>query len=148
MQGRADCELCAAEISTSANVTYRKRKLAGLCVCGAEPATGFKMCRKCQKLSRQKHERLRRRVFEHYGLRCTCCPEDTYEFLEIDHIDGDGHGNDHRREIGYGAIYRWLIKNNFPSGFQTLCSNCNRAKFRYGMCPHERARNAATKELR
>ena len=23
-----------------------------------------------------------------------------------------------------GNLYNWLIKNNFPSGFQTLCMNC------------------------
>ena len=36
-------------------------------------------------------------------------------------------------------MYRWLEKNGFPSGFQTLCHNCNWAKSRGG-CPHQRKR--------
>jgi hypothetical protein len=31
-----------------------------------------------------------------------------------------------------------LITNGFPSGFRTLCHNCNMAKGLYGTCPHER----------
>ena len=31
----------------------------------------------------------------------------------------------------------WLEKNNFPSGFQILCWNCNFAKGSLGKCPHE-----------
>lgn len=138
-EGRADCELCASEISKSANVTERNRSAAGLCRCGAVPVDGGKMCADCRAWSNAKHQRLRRRVLEHYGLKCACCPEDIYEFLEIDHIAGGG--NDHRRLIGSG-IYRWLVRNNFPPGFQTLCSNCNRAKFKYGICPHQRAKIA------
>lgn len=64
-----------------------------------------------------------------------------YEFLEIDHVNNDGA--DHRRETGYTTIYRWLISHDFPEGFQTLCSNCNRARYRYGECPHKR-RDART----
>ena len=57
------------------------------------------------------------------------------EFLQIDHIDGGG--TKHRREIGVGMLYKWLRRNNYPAGFQTLCANCNFAKGRYGKCPHE-----------
>ena len=38
-------------------------------------------------------------------------------------------------------LHRWIILNNFPDGFQILCTNCNFAK---GMkknnnkCPHEK----------
>ncbi len=133
-EGKADCQLCFSEMSVSQNVTYRKRKLAGLCSCGAEPDKGYKSCSTCRNNWKRKGEVLRRRVFNHYGLKCACCGEETYEFLELDHIDGGG--NDHRRSVG--ATYRWVIRNNFPPGFQTLCSNCNRAKFRYGACPHQK----------
>jgi len=128
--GKVDCELCFAEMSVSANVTYRKRKLDGLCKCGAAPPAGYRTCGTCRKHDKNKHARRRRRILEHYGLKCACCGEDTYEFLEIDHVDGDGEGNNHRREVG----------PTYAPGFQTLCSNCNRAKFRYGECPHKRQR--------
>ena len=41
--------------------------------------------------------------------------------LSIDHINSDGAS--HRKEVGNG-MYRWLLKNNFPEGFQVLCMNC------------------------
>lgn len=67
---------------------------------------------------------------------CLCCAEKHIEFLSIDHTNGGGV--QHRKEIGKGSrIYIWLIKNNFPSGFQVLCHNCNMAKAFYKVCPHK-----------
>jgi predicted restriction endonuclease len=79
---------------------------------------------------------IRKKVLNHYGHRCACCGERRYEFLSIDHINGGG--NKHRKEIGNGKIYLWLIKNSYPEGFQVLCCNCNQAKGHYGYCPHEK----------
>ncbi len=84
-------------------------------------------------------------VFNHYGLSCACCGESLYEFLTIDHINNDGakqrkeiFGPLHRSGAGT-AIYKWLIKNNFPEGFQTLCWNCNCGKrINNGVCPHKK----------
>ena len=73
-------------------------------------------------------------VFNHYGHHCVCCGETQPKFLAIDHIHGGG--NKHIREIGLGNFYKWLIKNNYPKGFQVLCHNCNFAKGHYGSCPH------------
>ena len=66
--------------------------------------------------------------------QCSCCGELIYEFLTIDHVHNDG--KDHRKKIGHN-LYDWLIKNNFPDGFQVLCMNCNWAKGKYGLCPHQ-----------
>ena len=142
LPGRQACQTCVDEQRVAQQRLKCKNRQQGLCGCGLQPVTGAKTCEHCRGKSKAKNAKLRKRVFEHYGLSCACCGESVYEFLEIDHIDGDGSGNDHRREIGYGAIYRWLIRNNFPPGFQTLCSNCNRAKFRYGVCPHQRHKEA------
>ena len=51
---------------------------------------------------------------------CLVCDIDM---LTIDHVNGGGM--DHRRLIGARTIYRWLIKNGFPEGFQVLCMNHN-----------------------
>jgi len=61
-------------------------------------------------------------------MKCNICGENHIEFLCIDHIDDNGA--DHRREIGNGGgrIYRYLINNNFPEGYQVLCNNCNYLK--------------------
>lgn len=73
---------------------------------------------------------------------CACCGEKHLEFLSIDHINGGG--NKHRKEMvnqggSGGNIYWWLIKNDFPPGFQVLCHNCNMAKGFYGHCPHQKS---------
>lgn len=89
-----------------------------------------------KKRSYWKEQRLK--VLSHYSnntLECACCRECTYEFLAIDHINGGG--TQHRKQLGSKYIYSWLIKNNFPEGFQVLCHNCNSAKSFYGICPHE-----------
>lgn len=79
---------------------------------------------------------LKREVLEHYSggaAQCAKCGFDDIRALCIDHINGNGA--EHRRTMnttssrGAGtAIYTWLRKNNYPSGFQVLCSNCNRIK--------------------
>ena len=96
--------------------------------------------------------KLRNGVFEHYGTKCACCGETERVFLTIDHVDGGG--NQHRKTLRPSGshkassvdFYRWLRKNKYPKGFQTLCRNCNVAKYRFGICPHEaeRARESFT----
>lgn len=84
---------------------------------------------------RRRAARIRELVFDAYGRKCACCGEKEQAFLCIDHVNGGG--NAHRREIGRGGLYPWLVKNKFPKGFQTLCHNCNFAKA-HGGCPHKR----------
>lgn len=78
-------------------------------------------------------KQLKIQVLSHYSNdndnpTCKTCGENHIEFLEIDHINGGGR--EHRKQLHlYGnVLYRWLIKNNYPSGFQVLCSNCNTKK--------------------
>ena len=93
----------------------------------------------CQrKWGKKNRKEIRYKVLYYYSkgkLECACCKEKIYEFLSIDHINGGGAK--HSREINRD-LYGWLIRNNFPSGFQVLCHNCNFAKGHYGKCPHER----------
>jgi len=74
------------------------------------------------------HANKRLEIIYHYSngiMKCEKCGESHYEFLEIDHIHNDG--NTHRNEIGESGRYLllWIIKHNFPYGFQVLCRNCN-----------------------
>jgi hypothetical protein len=84
------------------------------------------------------NQRLRIEVLEAYGGKCACCGETEIKFLSIDHVEGNGAA--HRRDVvksgGGQQFWRWLKKNNYPSGFQVLCHNCNMAKAFYGSCPH------------
>jgi hypothetical protein len=77
--------------------------------------------------------RIRTQVLEAYGNKCTCCGETEPIFLTIDHINGVEPGSGARAGL---PLYRYLVKNNFPPGFQILCYNCNCSKGYYGSCPH------------
>ena len=88
--------------------------------------------------SAQKHrQKIKIKIFSHYGWKCACCGETRKEFLTIDHINGGG--TKHRKETGGGlGFYYWLIRNGFPKEYRTLCMNCNFALGKYKYCPHER----------
>lgn len=95
---------------------------------------------KVKAMSKRHREKLKRIVINHYSSganKCLCCGEELFEFLTIDHINGNG--TKHRKEVGKD-FYRWLIHNKFPGGFRVLCMNCNHARGIYGECPHERIR--------
>jgi hypothetical protein len=72
---------------------------------------------------------LRTLVFNHYGWSCSCCGSTKHP--TIDHVNGDGR--QHREELsGHNVsgvvLWRWLVQNGFPEGFQTLCNRCNTSK--------------------
>lgn len=123
---------------------YKSRKAANLCVqCGAPTDGVVSNCPKHRKshserskrTGKMRRARYKEAVFDHYGRVCACCGEHRPELLQIDHINGGG--NKHHKEVGLGGMFRWIYLKGFPSGFQTLCANCNWAKGRLGGCPHK-----------
>ncbi len=83
------------------------------------------------------------KVLAHYSKNnfpeCVCCGEkSSLIFLTLDHIEGRKNVT-HKRRLGGNDLYTWITKNNFPSGFQTLCHNCNSAKSNSTICPHQRS---------
>jgi hypothetical protein len=79
---------------------------------------------------------------------CNCCGQNSHtEFLAIDHIAGKKQmdSEPELRKIGYSSkldgstLVKWIIDNDFPVGFQILCTNCNTAKgySKDNKCPHE-----------
>ena len=93
-------------------------------------------CRPCHSRDKNADNRkVRDRVLEAYGWVCVCCGEDRYEFLQVDHVNGDGA--EHRRQViahrkkkneGSLASLRDIIRRGFPDTVQLMCANCNRAK--------------------
>ena len=77
-------------------------------------------------LARQAGRAMKIRVLTHYGhgkLTCVMCGESRIDCLSLDHINNNGY--EHRKGTGNGQkFYRWIIKNDFPLGYQTLCMNC------------------------
>lgn len=93
--------------------------------------------------NKQKELRVRRKLaaFIKVGgesFECVCCHETNSVFLNIDHVNGGG-GN-HLVSLGLkgGAqFYSWILNQTDVSGFQILCFNCNFAKHRLEVCPHQ-----------
>ena len=98
----------------------------------------------CDMLER--YHALRRRVIEMYGNCCACCSESMFEFLTIDHVQGEG--NTHRRKRGgnYG-VYKDSLSSYQPNKFHVLCYNCNCARQYHGVCPHQQMSGKSEGEL-
>jgi len=89
--------------------------------------------------SEKYRRKIKFKVLSHYSNgtpKCACCNEVEIDFLSIDHIYGGG--TKHRREINMN-VFHWLIRNNYPEGYQVLCFNCNLGKrINNGICPHQK----------
>lgn len=95
--------------------------------------------KEAERLARYKRQ-LREQMIAAYGGKCTCCGENRYEFLTLEHVNGDG-GSERKIAKSTDTILRRLRKSGWPkNGYSILCWNCNSAKGVYGYCPHERER--------
>jgi hypothetical protein len=129
---------------------HKQRLKRGLCRNCKEPRLPSRsVCKfhaiKHKSYMAQRYQKFRDEVFTHYGEVCSCCGERESAFLTIDHIDGGG--TKHVKTLDKG-FYHWLVANGFPSGFRTLCFNCNIGRYRNGgVCPHQHKVDAATSAL-
>ena len=122
---------------------YAKRQRNGQCNrCGKVAPETKTHCESCsQKLSDANSKRLqdlRRRVIAGYGGGCSCCREDSWEFLSIDH---KGYrACEERKKLGRvlttTQLCTLIIREGFPETYQILCHNCNMALGIWGYCPH------------
>lgn len=144
------CRKCEEQLEQRRE-TKRKKKELGLCArCGKErgDSRSTLYCDPCRNIEnvrtaknqRSARKRKRIRVLEHYGGCCVCCGESEPDFLDIDHVHNNGnqHREQIRDELNWYTITDWLIKHNFPEGFQVLCRNCNYSKHKNGgTCIHQ-----------
>ena len=136
--GRADyCRACQAE---DRKRRYDREENAARCARArqANPEKYAEQSRRWAWENREKvlvtaarhRQSVRSQVFDHYGWSCACCG--ITEDLSIDHVHGNGV--EHRleafgdRHVDSIMFYRWLVRNGFPEGFQTLCRPCNSSK--------------------
>ena len=139
-KGRRTCSRCALLLSDAHKNRKTKRRIAGICVqCGkGKSILGTQQCSMCADKNRGRQVRARierrRMVLRAYGNECMCCGEVEADFLEIDHVNNDGHK--HRRNNPTMDINSWAIKHDFPSLLQILCANCNHSKEKHGKCIH------------
>ena len=94
--------------------------------------------KKMRVKNREITKQLRSEMIAAYGSKCSCCGEKAWEFLTLDHINGDGAK--HRRETNRrgNRLYALLKKQGWPKkAYRLLCMNCNFAIGRCGYCPHK-----------
>jgi hypothetical protein len=142
------CAECQEKVWARNQDYIRRCKKENLCVRCKNGPIERTVCESCKergreyvrinriRLAEQKRKRKltnREKVFEHYGEICNCCGEAGKDFLQIDHVNGNG--SDHRK-TWTGDLATWVVKNNFPEDFQILCANCNFAKKKGVVCPH------------
>uniref|UniRef100_A0A6H1ZII1 Uncharacterized protein n=1 Tax=viral metagenome TaxID=1070528 RepID=A0A6H1ZII1_9ZZZZ len=76
--------------------------------------------------NKRRSENRKIEVLAYYGggkVACVSCGFSDIRALSIDHVNGNGC--EHRKEVGNGIhLYNWLVKNNYPEGYQTFCMNC------------------------
>lgn len=74
---------------------------------------------------------LKDEALDRYGRICARCGFSNILALQIDHVNDNGA--EERQALGGRGnagwnFYRWLKKNGWPEGYQTLCANCNTIK--------------------
>lgn len=140
--GKRTCLDCHWDNRRSTARIRQQRKDAGLCAeCGKRPPTaGLFSCWECRQINIRHARKRRDEAFAAYGGPiCVCCGETIQEFLQIDHVNNDG--NVQRKMYPESRnLCAWLKKRGYPPGYQVLCANCNLAKARCGVCPHEKMR--------
>ena len=80
----------------------------------------------CATYHRRYTNTLKSLALWYYGggqAKCVTCGEDRFDCLSIDHINDDGYKQGSIGLCG-ATLYRWLRRNNYPEGYQTLCMNC------------------------
>ena len=96
----------------------------------SKPSGRQSWCKACKTVDHYEYKEL---VLSQYGRVCKCCG--TEADLSIDHIDGSGAAHRTGLNVNTGLqFYLWLIKNNYPAGYQTLCVSCNASKGQNAAC--------------
>ena len=81
---------------------------------------------------------LRAEMIAAYGGRCACCGEAEEAFLQLDHVENDGH-LDRKAHKTSAKLFAVLKRLGWPRDrYQLLCANCNFGKLMNGgVCPHQ-----------
>jgi len=94
-----------------------------------------------KQYGKRQRRRIKQEMINAYGGKCVCCGEATFEFLTIDHINGDARQDKEQRGLSPAragaSLYFQLRSEGWPRDrYRLLCLNCNFAIGHYGRCPH------------
>lgn len=82
-----------------------------------------------QEYRRRRGREIKLEVLGHYSKNgdepvCTRCGFSDIRALSIDHVLGGGSAHRQDYKATGNHFYNWLKKENYPSGYQVLCMNC------------------------
>jgi hypothetical protein len=60
------------------------------------------------------------------GGKCSCCGEEDWNVLDIDHINGDG--KEDRGNLKRQKMFKSIAREGSQGKYQLLCGNCHRKK--------------------
>lgn len=86
----------------------------------------YKKTQKYKESSARSRLKVKLAVFDKYGGVCQHCGFSDARALCIDHVHRGGE--DERRKLTGGKLYRKLNKLPVQDGYQLLCANCNLIK--------------------
>ena len=76
-----------------------------------------------QQVSQMISQLIRKEIVQRYGGKCALCGNPHLDFLELDHVRGDGA--QHRKECK-GEVYRAVLVEDYrPDKYRILCKICN-----------------------
>jgi hypothetical protein len=125
---------------------YTDRVKLGLAGFGLAPKTKTLQNRRLSINS----EALKKGVLTHYGGgKCVCvkCGQSDIDCLSLDHINNDGHHRTSKHRVGGHILYRKLMNQGYPAGYQTLCMSCNFAKSLKHLRDNGRSKNIIKDEI-
>jgi hypothetical protein len=126
VEDKKKCSHCGIKLTKKNKLKYER-----LCKTCSRKRRDENYVEKERILQKKLHLKDKIEAFQHYcngEIKCmnpNCLvPNGARDIrvLSIDHISGGG--NKHRKLNSIYHIYHWLIKNNYPEGFQVLCMNC------------------------
>lgn len=82
--------------------------------------------------SRKAKRRLRERLLEMYGARCSLCGFSDARALTLDHVRNNGA--EERRELGERGVYLRALDGGNSDDYRIICMNCQ------FICRHEAGR--------
>lgn len=93
------------------------------------------------EFNRRRKERTRKykeQFIEMYGGKCNCCGETIFDFLTIEHRNGQKGKPKYEKSREHGEHgYKKASQEYRPDLYEILCWNCNCAKGHLGYCPHQ-----------
>jgi len=123
------CVKCAIELDDVSWLPSRRKRNVHVCKFCIQKDNNYRYLKNKEKYLKNiknNYKLLKQKVFDYYGGKCEICKQNNYDFLSLDHINGNGRKQ--RKELlsidSGTSFYKYVFKNK-PNDLRILCYNCN-----------------------